>query len=62
MPRRKLPVLGTNSKILAHVEMTGMATSVNCSLLTINSAPLKKVATAVPSKIGPAIPLIIRNT
>ena len=47
---------------VAQVEITGIATSVSCPLLTTNSAPLKNVPTAVPNRIGPKMPFSSRNT
>ena len=40
----------------AQTEITGIPISVSCLLSTINSAPLKNVPTAVPSRSGPKIP------
>ena len=47
---------------IGQVEITGIATSVSCPLLTTNSAPLKNVPTAVPNRIGPKMPFNSRNT
>lgn len=65
MPSRRFCGTSAASKPcreFAQTEITGMAGFATAALFTTNSAPVKKVPTAVPMSSGPRIPLSSRKT